>query len=87
MKKVFNPFRPHIVEFENGKFAVRKLKFLWWHYYDNQKHKKEDYWWLSFDEDCRRWYQVDTLEMAQTLLEMSQLRKQINSKKIVRVIQ
>ena len=87
MKKVFNPFRPHIVEFENGKFAVRKLKFLWWHYYDNQKHKKEDYWWWSTDEDCRRWYQVDTLEMAQTLLEMSQLRKQINSKKIVRVIQ
>ena len=87
MNKPFNPFKPHIVEFSNGMFAVRKFSFPFWHYYDNQKMKKDDYWWHGASETAAKYYQVDTLEMAQTLLEMCQLRKQINSKKIVRVIQ
>jgi hypothetical protein len=89
MNKVFNPFKPHIVEFASGKFAVRKFKFPFWRYYDNQTSKlnNKDYWWSDLENNLRHRYEVDTLEMAQILLEMCQLRKTIQSKKILKVYQ
>jgi len=87
MQKRINPFRPHIVEFGNGKFAVRRLSFPSWKYYDNQKSSKDDYWWNGFSESSRKFFEVDTLEVAQMLLEMVNLRKQVNSSKVVKVYQ
>jgi hypothetical protein len=29
LPKFYNPFKPHIVQFANGKFAVRKWFFGW----------------------------------------------------------
>jgi hypothetical protein len=87
MAKPINPFRAHIVEFGNGKFAVRKFSFPYWKYYDNQKASKEDYWWNGFTETSRKFFEVDTLEIAQTLLEMLELRKQVTSGKVVKVYQ
>ena len=82
----YNPFKPHIVEYTNGTFAVRKLTVFGWAYYDNQKVKRDDYWWTPFSsEDAKQWYLLDSLDMAQTLLEMSQLRKTIKSKQIKRI--
>lgn len=39
--KLYNPFKPHIVEFANGYFGIRKLNFLGFEFAD----KTEDYWW------------------------------------------
>lgn len=45
--KLYNPFRPHIVELSNGNFAVRQLTVYGWQYYDNQCGRLDDYWWNS----------------------------------------
>lgn len=82
----YNPFRPHIVEFDSGIFAVRRLRIFGWEYYDNQKIRKDDYWWTPFaDQKAKQYYLVDTLEMAQTLLEMLKLRKTIKSTKVRKI--
>lgn len=83
--KFYSPFIPHIVEFPSGEFAVRKWDFssMSWAYYDSQKFKKEDYWWHADEHEMR--YKVDTLEEAKLLLELIGLRKQVKSKKPVRI--
>lgn len=85
--KFYNPFRPHIVEFDNGTFAVRKLTLIGWAYYDNQKIGKDnDYWWSSFSNDTAvLYYTAESLDMAITLLEMLNLRKTIKSKRVKKV--
>jgi hypothetical protein len=47
--KLYNPLRPHIVEFSNGSYAVRQLTVYGWQYYDNQAGKPDDYWWNSLE--------------------------------------
>jgi len=84
-REFFNPFKPHIVEFANGKFAVRKLTMSGWKFYDSQRVKEDDYWW--WDNVHNKWFQVDTKEMAQSLLEIISLRATISSKKITKVHQ
>ena len=85
-RKFYNPFKPHIVEFDSGTFAVRKLGRIGWYYYDNQKVKKDDYWWTPMAGDnASRYYVVDSLDMAKTLLEMLQLRKVISSNKVRKI--
>lgn len=83
----FNPFRAHIVEFNNGKFAVRRLR-LGYQYYDNQKigkDKDNDYWWNSYTEGNNRYFLLDTLEGAKLVLEMYQLRTVIKSRQVTRI--
>lgn len=53
--KFYNPFLPHVVEFRNGTYAVRKLSIFWmgWCYKDLKTNK--DYWWpikSQFHDDC-----------------------------------
>lgn len=84
--KFYNPFKPHIVEFDNGTFAVRKLGTIGWYHYDNQKVKADDFWWSPMSADsASRYYVVDSFDMAKTLLEMIQLRKTIKSTKVRKV--
>jgi hypothetical protein len=87
MPKTINIFRPHIVEFANGKFAVRKFSFPFFKYYDNQKASTEDYWWNGITQSSRKFFEVDNLLVAKTLLEMIELRKQVGSNKVVKVHQ
>lgn len=86
MKKFINPLKPHIVELISGKFVVRRWSFGW-KYYDNQKVKKDDYWWNGFRSTSAQYYELDTLEEAELLLELIRLRKQIKSRRAVRVWQ
>lgn len=84
--KFHNPFTPHIVQFPDGKYAVRKWSFYYmrWAYYDSQKVGKDDYWWTL--SNSAKWYKLNSLEEARLLLEMLVLRRQIGfSKKGVRV--
>lgn len=40
---MYNPFQPHVVQFENGSFGVRKRElFTGWLYYSQTG---ENYWW------------------------------------------
>lgn len=60
-------FKPHIVEFNNGKFAIRaKHDFFHWKYYDNQKPIKDDSWW--YDEKFSYRFLFDTKEEAEKVL-------------------
>ena len=84
-RKLYNPFKPHIVEFDNGTFAVRRSRVLYWEYYDNQKIRPSTYWWTNLTEGNEKYYLLDTLELAQTLLEMHYLRKVIKSNKVRKI--
>ena len=40
--KLYNPFKPHLVQFKNGKYAVRRYCFpLEWEY----RSRTNNYWW------------------------------------------
>lgn len=45
MIKFYNPFKPHVVMFNNGKFGLRKYE-MWtgWLYYDQTNHQV--HWWF-----------------------------------------
>lgn len=44
--KFYNPFKPHVCQFNNGKFAIRKYElFLGWVYLD--QFDSETHWWHS----------------------------------------
>ncbi|MGL4640422.1 MAG: hypothetical protein ACRCVX_11940 [Shewanella sp.] len=55
--KLYNPFNPHLVKLGN-KFAVRKLSFFGWVYFDNQG----SYWWS--DKDFIGWFTFPSDELA-----------------------
>lgn len=64
---MYNPLRPHIVEFTNGKFAIRKFVLpLGWQYYDNQALGKDTHWWSQPKHS--EWFLMPTLDKAQCLL-------------------
>lgn len=64
---MYNPLRPHIVEFACGKFAVRKFVLPWgWHYYDNQRYGPDHYWWMG--KSRPEWWLIPSLERAQQVL-------------------
>ena len=47
--KFYNPFKPHIVEHANGKFAVRRRCFWGWEYKDRKN------WVSSCSKDIAWW--------------------------------
>jgi hypothetical protein len=65
--KLFNPFKAHIVQFANGKFAVRKWSIFMWEYKEHTTFAKDDIYWWNTMEYVKRWCMVDTLEQAQAL--------------------
>lgn len=62
--KIYNPFKAHIIQFEDGSFAIRKLNLFYFVYLN--KNPKDNYWWMLkiyrnyflFDnyEDCKKRY-------------------------------
>lgn len=64
---LFNPLRPHIIEVTNTKYAVRKLTFVGWQYYDNQKLGFEDFWWYQNKSHIY----VDSLDQARKNLQQA----------------
>jgi hypothetical protein len=68
---MLNPFKPHIVEFDRGGFAVRRLGLLGWRYLDNYKylHKTEKpFWWLFPGPENIRYWRHDSIEDARSTL-------------------
>lgn len=64
--KLFNPFKAHIVQFSNGKYAVRRWRVAW-EYKEHITLSNEDVYWWNTMEYVKKWCMVDTLEQAQTL--------------------
>ena len=68
---MYNPLKPHIVEFVSTGFAVRRLTLMGWRYLDNHKyvHKNEpSFWWYGVSgESCRYWFHESLLDAQQTL--------------------
>jgi hypothetical protein len=80
--KLYNPFKPHIVELSNGNFAVRQLGSHGWSYMESRR--PYDYWWCSFE--FKHHFEVTTLERAQELLGVAhELNKPPPKLKVVKV--
>lgn len=60
MINLYNPFKPHVVLFNNGKFGLRKLEF-WsgWVYFD-QTSNRDEHWW-HIEEYIVKYAQVDSV--------------------------
>jgi len=44
--KFYNPYKPHIAQFKDGKFAVRKLTNSGWGFISHDlRDDYDDYWW------------------------------------------
>lgn len=72
---MYNPLRPHIVEFGGGRaYAVRRfsLSMLGWVYFDAQRVHPDHYWWTNAGF-AEKWFLVQTLDEARQLL--AQTRK------------
>ena len=63
--KFYNPFKPHIVEHANGKFAVRKRCFWGWEYKDKKgfvsTYNNDIAWWRL---DSIKYCYVDSYDAA-----------------------
>ena len=68
--KLYNPFKPHIVKFKNGKFAIRQFKMLWgWEFLDNNIISiHENYWWTFNTEIAQYYIEFSTLEEVEKRL-------------------
>jgi len=64
--KLYNPFKPHIVEFDDGTFAVRKFTWTGWGHLDNDI--CTEYWWFSVTINTARQFKCKTLAEARVLL-------------------
>ena len=63
--KLYNPFKPHIVLFDNYHYAVRKLTSLGWAYLDNNKFDPcDDYWWHGVTLRSGTYYSFGTYKEA-----------------------
>lgn len=65
--KLYNPFKAHIVQFANGKFAVRRWNMIAWEYKETITSPKEDVYWWNHIEYTEKWCCVDTYEQAVAL--------------------
>ena len=84
LPKLYNPFKPHIIELVNGKFAVRRRNIFAWEYKEHLTLSSEDvYWWNSI-EDSYKWCCVDTYEQAVALRDKVHI-KDLKPTKVTRV--
>lgn len=72
--KFYNPFKPHIVQFANGKHAVRRWSVLGWVYKEHTTYGNEDVYWWNAMEYVKKWCMVDTLEEAKSLREKHKIK-------------
>jgi hypothetical protein len=82
LPKLYNPFKPHIVKFANGKFAVRKWRYLWVYKETTTFSTGEIYWW-NLLVNAEKFCSVDTFEEATALLEKVHVK--YNPTKVVKV--
>ncbi len=59
MFKLYNPFKPHVVKFSNGKYGLRKLNLFGGYEFFGQKHC--NYWWHDM-EYIPEYCTVDNIE-------------------------
>lgn len=82
--KFYNPFKAHIVEFTNGKYAVRRWR-LAWEYKERLIFGDDDfYWWYSM-ENVKNWCMVDTLEQAAVLRDKVHVKSSPPTTKVLKV--
>jgi hypothetical protein len=68
-------FKPHIVEFYDNKFAIRRYTFIHgWQYYDNQKMGLDNYWWQN-SVRSHRWVVFDTMQEALNCLQTARVKE------------
>lgn len=81
LPKFYNPFKPHIVQFADGKFAVRRWSIIDWKYKATYYFFGNDviYWWNAM-EYVKKWCMVDTYEEAAILRD----KKRIKPNKVVK---
>lgn len=84
LPKFYNPFKAHIVQFANGKFAVRKLCVFAWEYKEHTTFEYEDVYWWNHIEYANKWCTVDTLEQAIALRDKVHIKK-VKPTKVVKV--
>jgi len=65
--KFYNPFKWHIVQFENGMFGIRRYHMLSWEYRERPEFGKWS-WFLS--EHVLKYCMFDTLAQAQELKDL-----------------
>lgn len=75
LPKFYNPFKAHIVQFANGKFAVRRLRFSGWECKEHTTFSSEDVYWWGWLEHTHRWCCVDTHEQAAILRDKVHIKK------------
>lgn len=59
MINLYNPFKPHVVLFTNGKFGVRKLEFWFGWVYLDQTTLGDGNWW-HMEEYITKYAQADS---------------------------
>jgi hypothetical protein len=72
--KFYNPFKPHIVQFSNGKYAVRRWNLLAWEYKEHITFGNEVIYWWNAMEYVKKWCMIDTLEEAKALREKRKIK-------------
>ena len=82
LPKLYNPFKPHIVQFANGKFAVRKWGGVWKYKETNTFGTDEIHWW-NFYNNVEKFCMVDTFEEAVVLLDKKHVK--VDPTKVVKV--
>ena len=82
--KFYNPFKPHVVQFANSKFAVRRLSFSGWEYKECATNPREDVYWWNWIEYTHSWCSVYTYEQAVALRDKVHV-KEPKPMKVVKV--
>jgi hypothetical protein len=72
--KFYNPFKAHIVQFSNGKYAIRRWSVLSWEYKEHTTYGKESVYWWTAMEYVKKWCMVDTLEEAKALRDKRKIK-------------
>lgn len=76
---MYNPFRPHLVEFNNT-WAIRKLTVIGWQYLGSQRPKPNNYWWSKpYSHYYAHPTEAQARQAYQTWLTLKQ-RKPLNVK-------
>lgn len=75
LPKFYNPFKPHIVQFADGKFAVRRWSILAWEYKEHTTFSKDDVYWWNWIEFTQNWCHVETYEQAVALRDKVHVKK------------
>ena len=67
--KFYNPFKPHLVQFNNGKYAIRRYRLFSWEYRDRVISDKT--WFISYPSVVEWCCFSSRLDAEQLLLEIT----------------